>query len=167
MKLASRRRARRELRDDHTQIVLRVHGEPIPQPRERYDGRNRRTYRDSSTGIEPWRQRVHLAFRALGSERWSYAADWAAARYALQISMLFLFTKPPTSRLDEPIGVPDWDNLAKAVQDALEKAGAYKNDSRITVARVSKVWRRPDEMEGVICLVEPAIDGEAWHEFLR
>lgn len=167
MSLVGTRRARRELRDDHTQIVLRVHGKPIPQPREKFDGRRGGTYRNESTGIEPWRQRVHLAFRALGTERRHVAADWAAARYSLQISMLFLFTKPPTSRLSEPIGVPDWDNLAKAVQDALEKAGAYKNDSRITVARVSKVWRRPDEMEGVICLVEPAIDGEAWHEFLR
>lgn len=167
MSLTSTRRARRELRDDRTQIVLRVHGKPIPQPRGRYDGRNRRTYCDEKTGIEPWRQRVHLAFRALKADRRQVAIQWAKARHSLQISMLFLFTRPPTSRLVDPTGTPDWDNLAKAVQDALEKAGAYPNDSRITVARISKVFRRPDEMEGVICLLEPVVDGEAWHEFLR
>ena len=57
----------------------------------------------------------------------------------IKISITAEYPRAKTSRNAEPTLKPDWDNVGKAVCDALNGI-AYKDDAQITAAEVKKRW---------------------------
>lgn len=138
-------------------LRFQVDGKPRPQPRTRSDGRRGRHY-TPDTGIEGWKQRVLLGFRAQGTAARAACNAWTAAKLPIDIRILVLRSKPKSSRLDWPTSKPDWDNFAKGIQDALETAGAFKNDSQCCLAVVAKDWCLEGEEEGATIVLQPVKD---------
>lgn len=56
----------------------------------------------------------------------------------LAVDILVQVQKPRTSKLDHPS--PDVDNYAKAVMDAMTKAGAWLDDKQVVSLTVTKEW---------------------------
>lgn len=52
------------------------------------------------------------------------------------------------------IAVPDRDNIEKALNDALEKAGVFKNDSIVCAGEVEKWYAAGDEEPGLHVRIE-------------
>lgn len=56
----------------------------------------------------------------------------------LTVGIIATVKKPKTSKLDAP--KPDVDNYAKAVLDAMTKAGVWKDDSQVAFLAIKKQW---------------------------
>jgi len=113
--------------------------------------------RSSSARVSSWRERVHV-----------HALPVAPARPPegpVTFTAVFLFRRPDGHyrkcgdlssaglRSEAPLGGKgDWDNLGKAVCDALEGL-FFRRDSQITQAHVAKAWCGRDEQEGVAVTV--------------
>lgn len=93
-------------------IAFWVPGVPKPEPRPRAPGRaGGPIYVPRSS--EPWKQQI----RALAASQ--VASRGIAAPWSGPIGVRFVFVMPSKSGVD-PWDLPqDWDNLAKAAQDAL------------------------------------------------
>ena len=138
-------------------IVLEVAGEPVAQPRAKYDSRNRRTYTPDRTGkLEVWKQRLFFSARALDGASKDLARDWADSQTPLLVVFGLRLRQPKSSKRRWPTTKPDWDNLAKAVQDALEDAGAFGNDCRIVQAFVDERWASAQSPPGATIVIQEA-----------
>jgi len=58
------------------------------------------------------------------------------------LEVTFWLPRGKTIDRDLPCVKPDWDKLSRGVCDALENAGVYENDSRITDAHVYKRYAK-------------------------
>jgi len=131
----------------HRTATLYVLGTPVPQPRPRMTKKGR-AYNPSTADL--WKSNVRAA--------WTEAAELPFAN-GLRLRLEFVMARPASHltangnglRASAPprhISKPDVDNLAKAVMDALENAGAYPNDCAVEDLRTSKRYALRGEVSG-------------------
>ena len=126
-----------------------VIGTPAPQPRPRMT-RAGRTYNPPSA--DAWKQAVREEWTSLNSP---------AFLNGLRLRLSFLLPRPASHYTSKgaltksaplkAVAKPDVDNLAKAVMDALENAGAFANDCAVLSLTVSKSYAMLPEGAG--CLI--------------
>lgn len=127
-------------------IELEVDGPPVPQPRHKVStwGGRARAYIAARHPIHAYRQAIQLVARS----RIAKPLDgW------LVIDIEAVYGRPESHRTKSglsksapayPGGVGDWDNLAKAVCDALQGI-AYLNDHQVVDGRCRKRYAALDE----------------------
>ena len=132
-------------------FVFNVAGTPRPQPRPRFVGG--RVVSTADPKAKLWRLAIDRACRAAikASQRALPLFDGAVRLY-----VVFTFV-PPASQMQR-IGTPhthkpDASNLLKLVEDVMEAAGVFANDSKISRAEPVKWWGAEP---GVQVLVECA-----------
>lgn len=134
------------------QVEFWVSGNPAPQPRPRM---TRRGHAYNPPTADEWKKAVRTAW-----------AETGAATFLEGISIrLSIYMERPKSHLGKrglkpsaPVkhtSKPDADNLAKAIMDALENAGAFKNDSQAYAVNIWKQWATPGvfQAESPGCLI--------------
>lgn len=137
-------------------VMIFVRGLPVAQPRAQVNTVTRRAYTPDKSGrLESWKTAVMGAVLGLSRREHRRLRLWASERIALQIVVQVRLKRARTSRLVHPTGKPDWDNLLKAIQDALEDARAIRNDSCIVMGSVLKRWTREQEAAGATILLAP------------
>lgn len=137
-------------------VMVVVRGTPVGQPRPRFDSRNRRSYTPDRSGkLSAWKSRVAGAVLSLPAAQKAALLRWQDEGFAMEIAIQVRMPKPPTTRLQRPTSKPDWDNVAKGIQDALEDARAIGNDSRVVKASVYKRWCREGEAPGATVVLAP------------
>lgn len=141
-------------------VTLYVLGQPVPQPRAKFSTKSwsARTP-DPSGRLASWKGRVEGAFLGLSRPEKRRMRSWRRDRLALEIGMQIRLPKARTSKLEQPTKVPDWDNLAKGIQDALTDAGAWKDDCYIVRAQVLKCWATEQSPPGATIRVAPYREG--------
>ena len=132
------------------EISLSVIGTPAPQPRPRMT-RAGRAYNPPSADV--WKQAVRDEWTSLNSPPFLNG---------LRLCLSFLLPRPASHFTSKgaltksaplmPVGKPDVDNLAKAVMDALENAGAFANDCAVISLTVSKRYAMLPQVAG--CLID-------------
>lgn len=114
-----------------------VTGTPKGQPRPRVTRFG--TYNGHSA--DEWKAAVRAAWAESGCQPFPrhlrMRLEFWMARPAGHLTKRGAFTKSAPAHHTHK---PDADNLAKAVLDALQDAGAYPDDSRIISLHVSKAW---------------------------
>ncbi len=118
-------------------VAFELPGEPVPQPRPRVTTRGgfAQAYTPSSHPVKAYREGIALAARLSGVKP-------TTGDVVLAIEFVFArppshFTKSGLSSTAIPRPRPDWDNLGKAVCDALLGI-AYQDDSQVVRATVTK-----------------------------
>lgn len=143
-------------------IVIDVDGVPRAEPRPRFDSRpdrHGRTHAYRGQSAEPWKLQIFAEARRrfVGPPIEDYVS----------VEMVFFMPRPgrlnddsqPEVRL--PHGCkPDVDNLAKAVLDALTRAGMWKDDSLVVDLRARKFYHAKDARPGVEIVIMPFRDRE-------
>ena len=133
------------------QILMTVFGHPRPQPRPRFV--NGRVVSTADQNAKVWRAAVMTAAGRLHG-----MAD-IPIKSAAKISMAFVFPTDKANRHGKPhTQVPDVDNLAKLILDAIQDAAIIENDSFVSSLELSKSW---GPKGGVMVLLEPDIDSPA------
>lgn len=134
-------------------ISVFVPGEPKAQPRASAFARRMgdkfvaRVYTKNTA--EFWKSQVALAFQGLPPVKYSGP---------VALRMEFVFQRPKTHyRRDgmtlakgyslEHLAAPDFDNLAKAVCDALTHLHVWEDDKQVIAAAVSKRYSKPGVLE--------------------
>lgn len=132
------------------QVFFTVDGEPKPQPRPRAFARkmgNKFVARVFDAGTaEAWKSQVVLASKAFRPEQPMDGPVLVRLSFYLQRPKAHYIAGNPARGLrpDAPFyhtGRPDFDNLAKAVCDALTQCGGFwHDDSQIATAIVTKMY---------------------------
>jgi Holliday junction resolvase RusA-like endonuclease len=73
---------------------------------------------------------------------------------AVSVEYVFVVPAPKTRRNPEAITARDLDKLVRGVNDALERAGVFKNDAQVVEIKARKRWPEPGEQTGVIVRIE-------------
>lgn len=130
------------------EVMVWVPGEPVPKARPRMT-RNGHVYTPKRTA--DYEAAVKAAWRETGAEKWHEGDLFIHLYFYLPIPKGYSKGKAELAKAGEirPCKKPDWDNLAKAVCDALNGL-AYEDDKQITDARVSK---RYGEKPGVLITI--------------
>lgn len=137
-------------------VTIVVEGNPVGQPRRDVDPRTKRGYyKDPKGAVRSWKGRVKVAALGLPWELRTRMSKWREEGLAMEVAIQFRMPRPRTSKLERPTSKPDWDNLAKGTQDALEDVKAIGNDSRIVKASVYKRWAREGEAAGATIMLAP------------
>lgn len=123
-------------------LTVWVFGEPVPQGSIRSLGKGRPSIHGNAARLLPWREAVQGAVMDAirNAERWEWPILGPVA-----VSATFTMRKPkaaPKRRRTFPISRPDCDHLERAVGDALQNAGAVRDDSQIVDWHGSKVFPR-------------------------
>lgn len=140
----------------HEPVVLYALGKPKAQPRPKVNTTTRTARTPDDSGeVASWKARVRASFLGASPAYRTRLREWAAAELALEISMQIRLAKPKSTERPHASVKPDWDNLAKAIQDALEDARALGNDSRIVRATVLKRYVRDGEQTGATIMIAP------------
>jgi len=65
--------------------------------------------------------------------------------FGVALELYFNMPKPKGVKKSEVAHIkrPDYDNLAKAVTDAIVKAGVLKDDNIVSIATISKMYENP------------------------
>lgn len=124
-------------------MIFQVIGKPRGKARPRFDGRHKRTFTPASTA--DYERLVRQAYISSGGYLLSETAP-------IKILIIAQFKKAVSSKKDAPTMKPDWDNIGKAVCDALNGI-AYRDDSQIVHSEVMKVWAR-DGVPKIIVKIE-------------
>ena len=133
------------------QILMTVYGHPRPQPRPRFV--NGRVVSTADQNAKLWRASVMAAAGRL------HGMAQIPVKSATKFSMAFVFPTDKPARFGKPhTQVPDLDNLAKLILDAMQDAGVLENDSFASSIEISKSW---GPKGGVMVLMEPDIDSPA------
>jgi Holliday junction resolvase RusA-like endonuclease len=115
------------------QIMVQIMGHPRPQPRPRFV--NGRVISTADANAKVWRAAVMNAANRL------HGMSSIPLKGPLQFSMAFVFPTPKEDRHGKPhTQVPDVDNLAKLILDAMQDAGVLENDSAVSSMELSKSW---------------------------
>ena len=118
-----------------------VSGNPVPQPRPRVSTRGgfARAYVPKEHPVHAYREAVALLARAAGAR--PHDGD-------VVLSIDAVFARPKShAKLKDPPTRPaksDWDNVGKAVSDALHGV-AYHDDDQVVEAHVTRRYARPGE----------------------
>ncbi|AXQ51893.1 RusA-like Holliday junction resolvase [Gordonia phage Catfish] len=134
-----------------------VPGVPAPQGSKRHVGNGRMI--ESSKRLKPWRADVEAEAR-----RAFEAAGFEQLTEGVAVRLMFVMPRPksaPKTRPVQAIKRPDVDKLARAVLDALDAAGAYRDDSQVIELEVRKQLthgQNPDSPG-----VHVWIRGSEWH----
>lgn len=122
------------------EIAFEVPGQPVPQPRHRIAARGRfaTAYVPKSHPVHAYKQAIVLAAKA-SSKKWREGGVSLVAE--------FIFARPPSHwtkgglAASAPAIPPrcDWDNLGKAVSDAITDSGViWNDDDQVVEATVRK-----------------------------
>lgn len=133
-----------------------AHGKPQPQPRPRM---TKAGHAYNPPSADAWKAAVRSAWASITA---------APFPRAIRLRLRFILPRPKghwttkgklvKDAPAEPIGKPDVDNLAKAVMDALENAGAFPNDCAVLSLTVSKRYADREESAGcriIISEIDP------------
>ncbi len=119
-----------------------VYGEPVGQERARKATlRNGRVIYYTPSNTVNWQERINWVAQQIRQEM-GMAGKLLDGPLVLQATFFRLRPKSLPKRVLFPLTKPDWDNLGKAVTDALEQV-LYTNDSRIVDAVVRKRFGEP------------------------
>ena len=141
-------------------IEFTIPHEPIAQPRQRHRivgaGRNAfiQNYTPSSATVNTFKSACKIAARS------AYTGKPLTGPLLMQLVCVFArpeklrWKTKPMPRLPHA-KKPDRDNVAKAVQDALESI-VYKNDSQICGGEIVKMIASGDEVTHVFVKIETA-----------
>lgn len=132
-------------------FVFSVHGTPRPQPRPRFV--RGRAVSTASKSAKLWRLAIDRAARQAIAD-----SGRAAPLFDGPVRLVCTFTFVPPPSQSQRIGTPhthkpDASNLLKLVEDVMEAAGVFSNDSKVSRAEPIKWW---GERAGVSVLVEDA-----------
>ncbi|MGN6609959.1 MAG: RusA family crossover junction endodeoxyribonuclease [Jatrophihabitans sp.] len=120
-------------------LYVEALGEPKPQGSKRHVGGSRMV--ESSKALKPWRTHVQSCFE----DALDRAGIVDAIDGPLAVEVTFTMRKPasaPKRRRTWPIARPDVDKLVRAVLDAGQAAGAYRDDAQVVRLVVDKVFPR-------------------------
>jgi len=102
--------------------------------------------RESSRFVKGWRADIVTIAMAKWGQRPTLLG-------AVELHLDFVLLRPGSLPKRKPtppaIKRPDWDKLSRAVCDALTSAQVYKDDSQVTIARVTKRIAEQEEKTGV------------------
>jgi len=87
------------------------------------------------TELKDWRDRITATARAAAA-----TAQWPVADEPVSLHLLFVIPKPKEPQFDVPAVKPDLSKLIRAVEDALQDAALYTNDSRIVELHARKAF---------------------------
>lgn len=124
-------------------MIFQAIGKPRGKARPRFDGRHKRIFTPASTA--DYERLVRQAYISSGGYLLSETEP-------IKILIIAQFKKAVSSKKDAPTMKPDWDNIGKAVCDALNGI-AYRDDSQIVHSEVMKVWAR-DGVPKIIVKIE-------------
>lgn len=138
-------------------VTFHVPGQPVPQPRHKISTRGGfgRAYIPARHPIHAYREAIALAAKLAAKER----REGGGVR--LEIS--FAFERPPSHWTKSGLakGAPtippkcDWDNLGKAVSDAITDSKAiWYDDEQVVEAIVRKRYCRRGEPPGTTVTVQ-------------
>lgn len=133
-------------------LTFFVTGTPRPQPRPRFT--NGRVVSTAEPKAKLWRIAVDRAVRLALEQRGGYVPAFGGA---VRLTCAFTFVPPAGARdrLGKPhTHKPDASNLLKLIEDVMEAAGVFANDSQIADVRPQKWW---GDKPGVVVLVEPFV----------
>lgn len=110
-------------------IVIKVYGIPGPQGSKSFKGMRggHAILVESSKKVKPWREDVKAAAEAV-------RAGAAPLDCPLRLHMVFTLPKPasaPKRRKTWPMRTPDLSKLARSTEDALTRAGIWRDDARV------------------------------------
>lgn len=138
--------------DDRRALSFRVFGRPRPQPRPRVVKGRAVSTADPKARL--WRQTVERAAREAVAAS-GYGAP--ALRGAVRMTVVFQFATKDAARWAQPhTAKPDASNLLKLVEDAMEAAGVFANDSQLAAVEPVKMWGERDCMG--VTVTEYALD---------
>ena len=129
-----------------TSHTFTIPGQPVAKGRPRFSAKHGRTFTPAKT-------RNWEAFAA-----WTLSEQWTGEplRCAVTVRIVAVFQRPKAKVWKTRLmpryphtGRPDADNIAKAVSDALEKAGVLYNDSQVWDLHVVKMVADGDEQPHV------------------
>ncbi len=129
-------------------MIFTVIGKPQGKARPRFDGRRGIIYTPKNTS--DYEKQIRRTYIAAGGCMLSETAP-------IKVTIIAQYLKAKSSRKVQPTLKPDWDNVGKAVCDALNGI-AYKDDSQIIQAEVYKIWAL-DGVPKVVVKIEVAEDG--------
>ena len=140
-------------------IELWIPGDPVPQPRQKFDRRSGRTYIDSDHKIHSWKERLFLFAKGKLEKPYegpvNLTADFFVRRpkshYGTGRNAKKLKPSAPLYPANARSG--DVDNLVKAVADALTEAGIWRDDGQVCHAVIGKHY---SDEPGVLVKVRPA-----------
>jgi Holliday junction resolvase RusA-like endonuclease len=122
-------------------IEFTVYGTPGPQGSKSFKGLSKRTGHailvENSKLVAPWREAVLWAF---------IKSKHQITEGPVAVEIVFTLKKPasaPKRQRTYPAKPPDLDKLERATWDALSRAGAWEDDSRVLESKASK--RYPNE----------------------
>lgn len=137
-------------------ITFFVPGQPVPQPRHKVSTRGGfgRAYIPARHPIHAYKQAIVLAARLAGKKRREGGG--------IRLEIFFRFQRPPSHWTKSGLakGAPawpprcDWDNLGKAVSDAITDSKAiWIDDDQVLECVVRKAYGAADEPPGTMITV--------------
>jgi len=126
-------------------MYLTIYGNPVAQGRPRFARRGKFVTTYDPEKSRSWKETV----------KWQVLAQGVPEPLdgPLVMSLIFMLPRPASlpKKVIEHTKKPDWENLAKAICDALEGI-CYKNDSQIVECNVKKIYA---ERTGVQIGIKP------------
>lgn len=154
-------------------IAFTAFGEPISQgSKKTFIDRsgNARLIDDNKPGLRVWRREVTKAAKQAMAQQ--PCARRPLLDGPLAVRLVFTFNRPKSVKRTTPSVRPDWDKLARAVNDSITDAKLWADDGRGVEATVRKVYvgldpealPRPGVRIAVWSISEaaqPTLDGDA------
>jgi len=127
-------------------LEIDVLGDPQPQARARTVSKQGRTWSYSPKNV--WKELVSYHMKR------TKPLEPMAGN--LNVLLMFRMPRPKSvkSNLWWMNKRPDWDNLAKAVTDAMQDSGWIEDDGQIVRAQVTKRYPMPSEAPGCLIRIE-------------
>lgn len=127
-----------------------VAGEPKAQPRPRAFSRGGRASVYDPGSAKAWKATIEAAVRP--------RLPFGGPESAYKVSLIFVLKRPIRLARARNAWIPhtakpDADNLAKAVLDAMTRAGAWEDDSQVSSLRVMKYYGTAGERTGVMITI--------------
>lgn len=131
--------------DASKEISFIVEGDPVPQPRPRFSARGgfARAYTPKAHPVNAYRQAIAIAAKLAGCQ--PHDQD-------VELDVVAVFGRPKSHWAKSGLASTaptrphksDWDNVGKAVSDALNGV-AYLDDDQIVVGRVTRRYASKNE----------------------